>query len=34
MNVYEYMNVGEKEKPLDRIVTDGVFALFFVQLLV
>ncbi len=29
MNIYEYMNVGENEKPLDRIVTDGGFCAIF-----
>ena len=29
MNIYEYMSVGENEKPLDRIVTDGGFASIF-----
>lgn len=29
MNVYEYMSVGENEKPLDRIVTDGGFCAIF-----
>ena len=29
MNVYEYMRVGENEKPLDRIVTDGGFCAIF-----
>lgn len=29
MNIYEYMNVGADEKPLDRIVTDGGFAAIF-----
>lgn len=29
MNVYEYMSVGENEKPLDRIVTDGGFCSIF-----
>lgn len=29
MNVYEYMSVGENEKPLDRIVTDGGFCGIF-----
>lgn len=29
MNIYEYMSVGEDEKPLDRIVTDGGFCSIF-----
>lgn len=29
MNIYEYMSVGEDEKPLDRIVTDGGFTAIF-----
>ena len=29
MNIYEYMSVGENEKPLDRIVTDGGFCAIF-----
>ena len=29
MNIYEYMRVGENEKPLDRIVTDGGFCGIF-----
>ena len=29
MNIYEYMGVGENEKPLDRIVTDGGFCAIF-----
>lgn len=29
MNIYEYMSVGENEKPLDRIVTDGGFCSIF-----
>ncbi|MBO4939713.1 MAG: SGNH/GDSL hydrolase family protein [Clostridia bacterium] len=29
MNIYEYMSVGEYEKPLDRIVTDGGFCSIF-----
>ena len=29
MNVYEFMSVGENEKPLDRIVTDGGFSAIF-----
>lgn len=29
MDLYEYMNVGENEKPLDRIVTDGGFCAIF-----
>ena len=29
MNIYEYMSVGENEKPLDRIVTDGGFCGIF-----
>ncbi len=29
MNIYEYMGVGENEKPLDRIVTDGGFCGIF-----
>ena len=29
MNIYEYMSVGEKEKPLDRIVSDGGFCTIF-----
>ena len=29
MNIYEYMNVAENEKPLDRIVTDGGFCAIF-----
>lgn len=29
MNIYEYMRVGENEKPLDRIVTDGGFCSIF-----
>lgn len=29
MNIYEYMSVGETEKPLDRIVTDGGFCSIF-----
>ena len=29
MNIYEYMNVGENEKPLDRIVSDGGFCSIF-----
>ncbi len=29
MNIYEYISVGEKEKPLDRIVTDGGFCGIF-----
>ena len=29
MNIFEYMNVGENEKPLDRIVTDGGFCSIF-----
>lgn len=29
MNVYEYMSVGEREKPLDRMVTDGGFCSIF-----
>ena len=29
MNIYEYMSVSEKEKPLDRIVTDGGFCGIF-----
>lgn len=29
MNIYEYMSVGQDEKPLDRIVTDGGFCSIF-----
>lgn len=29
MNVFEYMGVGEEEKPLDRMVTDGGFCSIF-----
>ena len=29
MNIYEYISVGENEKPLDRIVTDGGFCSIF-----
>lgn len=29
MDIYEYMYVGENEKPLDRIVTDGGFCAIF-----
>lgn len=29
MNIYQYMSVGEDEKPLDRIVTDGGFCAIF-----
>ena len=29
MNIYEYISVGENEKPLDRIVTDGGFCGIF-----
>ena len=29
MNIYEYMNIGKEEKPLDRIVTDGGFCSIF-----
>ena len=29
MNIYEYLEVGENEKPLDRIVTDGGFCGIF-----
>ena len=29
MDIYEYMSVGENEKPLDRIVTDGGFCAIF-----
>lgn len=29
MNIYEYMSVGENEKPLDRIVSDGGFCSIF-----
>lgn len=29
VNIYEYMSVGESEKPLDRIVTDGGFSAIF-----
>jgi lysophospholipase L1-like esterase len=29
MNIYEYMSLGEYEKPLDRIVTDGGFCAIF-----
>ena len=29
MNVYEYISVGENEKPLDRMVTDGGFCAIF-----
>ena len=29
MDIYEYMSVGENEKPLDRIVTDGGFCSIF-----
>ena len=29
MDIYEYMRVGENEKPLDRIVTDGGFCAIF-----
>lgn len=29
MNIYEYMSIGENEKPLDRIVTDGGFCAIF-----
>ena len=29
MNIYQYMSVGETEKPLDRIVTDGGFCSIF-----
>lgn len=29
MDIYEYMNVAENEKPLDRIVTDGGFCAIF-----
>ncbi len=29
MNIYEYMSIGETEKPLDRIVTDGGFCSIF-----
>ena len=29
MDIYEYMRVGENEKPLDRIVTDGGFCSIF-----
>jgi lysophospholipase L1-like esterase len=29
MNILEYMSVGENEKPLDRIVTDGGFCAIF-----
>ena len=29
MNIYEYISVGENEKPLDRIVTDGGFCAIF-----
>lgn len=29
MNVYEYISICEKEKPLDRIVTDGGFCAIF-----
>ena len=29
MNIYEYISVGENEKPLDRMVTDGGFCAIF-----
>ena len=29
MNIHEYISVGENEKPLDRIVTDGGFCGIF-----
>ncbi|MBE5747834.1 MAG: SGNH/GDSL hydrolase family protein [Clostridiales bacterium] len=29
MNIYEYLSIGENEKPLDRIVTDGGFTGIF-----
>ncbi len=29
MNIFEYMGVGENEKPLDRMVTDGGFCAIF-----